>query len=165
MAPETITALSFTNGSVLISWKDSSMGWKTSKRRVKVIDENAKTLMTALSRNNQNELLVPSSDLEADQTYELSFAPEGPNIPDFIQEFSTTLALCKFFFIPELPNVRNGLSSFVHSLLSFLIARLARSDPRNHFSVVKKKLFVSIYSILAYFTMFSFRVLTCLRIV
>ena len=100
MAPETITALSFTNGSVLISWKDSSMGWKTSKRRVKVIDENAKTLMTALSRNNQNELLVPSSDLEADQTYELSFAPEGPNIPDFIQEFSTTLALCKFFFIP-----------------------------------------------------------------
>ena len=113
MAPETITALSFTNGSVLISWKDSSMGWKTSKRRVKVIDENAKTLMTALSRNNQNELLVPSSDLEADQTYELSFAPEGPNIPDFIQEFSTTLALCKFFFIPELPNVRNGLASFI----------------------------------------------------
>ena len=95
MAPETITALSFTNGSVLISWKDSSMGWKTSKRRVKVIDENAKILMTALSRNNQNELLVPSSDLKADQTYELSFAPEGPNIPDFIQEFSTTLALCK----------------------------------------------------------------------
>ena len=62
---------------------------------MKVIDENAKTLMTALSRNNQNELLVPSSDLEADQKYELSFAPEGPNIPDFIQEFSTTLALCK----------------------------------------------------------------------
>ena len=61
---------------------------------MKVIDENAKTLVTALSRNNQNELLV--SDLKADQTYELIFAPEGPNIPDFIQEFSTTLALCKY---------------------------------------------------------------------
>ena len=79
------------NGSVLIRWTDSSMGWKTSKRRVKVIDENAKTLVTALSRNNQNELLV--SNLEADQSYELIFAPEGPNIPDFIQEFSTILAL------------------------------------------------------------------------
>ena len=51
--------------------------------------------MTALSKNNQNELLVSRDLLEADQTYELSFAPEGPNIPDFIQEFSTTLALCK----------------------------------------------------------------------
>ena len=51
--------------------------------------------MTALSKNNQNELLVSRDLLEADQKYELSFAPEGPNIPDFIQEFSTTLALCK----------------------------------------------------------------------
>ena len=93
MSPETITAMSLTNGSVLITWTDSNMGWKTSKRRVKVIDENAKTLMTALSRNNQNELLV--TDLKADQTYELIFAPEGPNIPDFIQEFSTILALRK----------------------------------------------------------------------
>ena len=39
----------------------------------------------------------------------------------------------------------------------FLIARLARSDPRNRFSVPKN--FLSIYSILVYFTMFSFRVL------
>ena len=45
----------------------------------------------------------------------------------------------------------------------FLIARLARSDPRNHFSVGKS--FVFIYSILVYFVMFSFQVLTCLRIV
>ena len=67
------------------------MGWKTSKRRVKVVDENAKTIVTALSQNNLNELLVP--DLEGDQTYELIFAPEGPNIPDFIQEFSTILAI------------------------------------------------------------------------
>ena len=44
----------------------------------------------------------------------------------------------------------------------FLIARLARSDPRNHFSVGT---YVSIYSILVYFIMFSFQVLTCLRIV
>ena len=48
--------------------------------------------------------------------------------------------------------------------VSFLIARLARSDPRNHFSV-QKKMFCSIYSILVYFIMFSFQVLTCLRIV
>ena len=48
----------------------------------------------------------------------------------------------------------------------FLIARLARSDPRNRFSVLKKKkTCCAIYSILVYFTMFSFRVLTCLRIV
>ena len=48
----------------------------------------------------------------------------------------------------------------------FLIARLARSDPRNRFSVLKnKKLPRAIYSILAYFTMFSFQVLTCSRIV
>ena len=45
----------------------------------------------------------------------------------------------------------------------FLIARLARSDPRNHFSVQKK--LCAIYSILVYFIMFSFQVLTCLRIV
>ena len=56
-------------------------------------------------------------------------------------------------------NFSNGLH-----LHHFLIARLARSDPRNHFSV-QKKTCCSIYSILAYFTMFSFRVLTCLKIV
>ena len=43
-----------------------------------------------------------------------------------------------------------------------LIARLARSDPRNRFSVGT---LLSIYSILVYFIMFSFQVLTCLRIV
>ena len=52
------------------------------------------------------------------------------------------------------------------SVILFLIARLARSDPRNHFSVLnKKKLPRAIYSILVYFTMFSFPVLTCSRIV
>ena len=83
--------------------------------------------MTALSKNNQNELLVSRDLLEADQTYELSFAPEGPNIPDFIQEFSTTLALCKFFFISELPNVRNDFPSFVHSFLEQKCHQTARN--------------------------------------
>ena len=46
---------------------------------------------------------------------------------------------------------------------TFLIARLARSDPRNRFSVLKT--LSSIYSIFVHFTMFSFRVLTCSRIV
>ena len=46
--------------------------------------------------------------------------------------------------------------------IKFLIARLARSDPRNRFSVGTV---LSIYSILVYFIMFSFQVLTCLRIV
>ena len=36
-----------------------------------------------------------------------------------------------------------------------MIARLARSDPRNHFSVQKKN-HRAIYSILVYYTMFSF---------
>ena len=47
----------------------------------------------------------------------------------------------------------------------FLIARLARSDPRNNFVVSVSDISCAIYSILVYFVMFSFRVLTCLRIV
>lgn len=91
MKPETITAMTLKNGSVFVEWKDSSMGWKTSQRRVKVIDENAKVLVTSLS--NDNQLTV--NNLQKDQSYQLIFSPEGPNIPNFIQEFSTTLALCK----------------------------------------------------------------------
>ena len=49
---------------------------------------------------------------------------------------------------------------------SFLIARLAWSDPRNSFfSQCQWEYSCAIYSILVYFVMFSFRVLTCLRIV
>lgn len=94
VTPEVITAVSNENQSVLINWTDSGMGWKTSKRRIKIIDENAKVIITALSKDNQNELLV--EDLQADQTYQLVFAPEGPNIPNFVQEFSTILALCEY---------------------------------------------------------------------
>ena len=47
----------------------------------------------------------------------------------------------------------------------FLIARMARSNPRNSFVVSGKKILCAIYSILVYFVMFSFQVLTCLRIV
>ena len=93
MQPETLKAVSMLNGSVLISWKDSNMGWKTSKRRVKVLDESSRVIVTELSQDNKNELLVPKLDM--DQTYQLVFAPEGPNIPDFVQEFSTVLILCK----------------------------------------------------------------------
>ena len=51
-----------------------------------------------------------------------------------------------------------------HSLVTspnmFLIARLAQSDLRNHFSV-QNKIFCFIYSILVYIIMFSLQVLTC----
>lgn len=93
MVPETLSALSYMNGSVLITWSDSSMGWKTSKRRVKVLDESARILVTSLSKDNANVLIV--DELKSDQTYELVFAPEGPNIPDFVQEFSSSLVLCE----------------------------------------------------------------------
>ena len=93
MQPALISAMSLRNGSITITWTDSNIGWKTAKRRVKILDENAKILLTTLSHENQNEIIV--SNLEADQSYELIFAPEGPTIPTFVQEFSTTLATCK----------------------------------------------------------------------
>ena len=84
--------------------------------------------MTALSKNNQNELLVSRDLLEADQTYELSFAPEGPNIPDFIQEFSTTLALCKCCLI--LANL-----SFLHiKSLLYVLFEIKLTSPFLYFS-------------------------------
>ena len=62
--------------------------------------------------------------------------------------------------------VKYGFSkrSFFMRLLLFLIARLARSDPRNSFSSVTN-FSRAIYSILVYFVMFSFQAWTCLRIV
>ena len=60
---------------------------------------------------------------------------------------------------------KNWVNGLCMQVNNFLIARLARSDPRNHFSVKNKKLPRAIYSILVYFTMFSFPVLTCSRIV
>ena len=94
LQPQTLTAVSMLNGSVLITWTDSSMGWKTSKRRVKVLDENLRVIFTELSQENKNEVLV--ENLSIDHVYQLIFAPEGPNIPAFIQKFSTVLILCKF---------------------------------------------------------------------
>ena len=60
-----------------------------------------------------------------------------------------------------------------YQLWKFLIARLARSDPRNSFLACWPFAFFvdllpfscAIYSILVYFIMFWFQVLTCLRIV
>ena len=93
--PETIEAVSRMDRSVIVSWKDSNMGWRTSKRRVKVLDENDKTLLTVLSQENEHELKI--SDLTTvDKSYKLVFAPEGPIIPNFVQEFTTTLSLRKY---------------------------------------------------------------------
>ena len=95
MQPQTLNAISMLNGSILITWQDSDMGWKTSKRRVKVLDQQtSRVVVNELSQENRNILLVPTP-LEAGQSYNLVFAPEGPNIPDFVQEFSTVLILCK----------------------------------------------------------------------
>ena len=90
MKPELLSAMSLRNGSIVITWTDSSIGWKTAKQRVKILDSNAKIILTTLSQDNHNEIIV--SDLVADQSYELIFAPEGPTIPTFVQEFTTTLA-------------------------------------------------------------------------
>jgi hypothetical protein len=94
LVPQTLSAMSMINGSVAVMWTDSDMGWKTAKRRVKVLDEDDKVIKTTVSKKNMKQLQV--ADLQADQSYKLIFSPEGPNIPNYIQEFSTTLAICKY---------------------------------------------------------------------
>ncbi len=91
--PKVLGATSLNGSAVKIEWTDAGMGWRTPKRSVKVIDENLKNVVTSLSNDNEDQLLV--EDLKSDQEYQLVFAPEGPRIPKAVQQFSTTLALCK----------------------------------------------------------------------
>ena len=109
--PEVIGAVSRTNGSVFVSWTDSNMGWKTAKRRVKVLDQKSRTILTTLSKENQNELMIDG--LVADQTYRLIFAPEGPSLSNFVQDFSTTLALRKLSFFICRQALINGIIGHV----------------------------------------------------